>query len=95
MLDLAFNLLLLMAAHKQRVGFMSEGKDLNISFFNGRLGFEGDGSSYTGFAYRIDRNDGYVPFPTLSPTSPEPCVESGCDLSLTFQVFARGSVAST
>ena len=60
--DLALNLFLLMAAHKQGVGFATEEKDSHISLFNGRLRFEGDGSSYSGFACRIEPDDGYVPF---------------------------------
>ena len=48
--DLAFNLFSLMAARKQRVGFMTENEGLCISLFDGRLGFEGDGSSYSNFA---------------------------------------------
>ncbi|CAN0391720.1 unnamed protein product [Laminaria digitata] len=43
--DIAFNLFSLLAAHKHGVGFMTE-KKLCISLFNGRLKFEGDGSSY-------------------------------------------------
>ena len=51
--ELAFNMFSLMAAHKQGVGFMTEEEDLCISLFDGRLRFEGDGSSYSNFAYRI------------------------------------------
>ena len=93
--DLAFNLFWLMAAHKQGVGFTTEEKDLCISPFNGRLGFEGGGSSYPGFAYRIQPDNGYVPFPRFTPNPPEPCVESSCDLPLVFAVLAPGSIAST
>ena len=84
-----------MAAHKQGVGFTTEEKDLCISLFTGRLRFEGDGSSYSGFAYRIEPDDGYVPFPVLTPNPPEPCVEPGCDLPLAFPVLEPGSIAST
>ena len=84
-----------MAAHKQGVGFTTEEKDLCISLFTGRLRFEGDGSSYSGFAYRIEPDDGYVPFPVLTPSPPEPCVEPGCDLPLAFPVLEPGSIAST
>ena len=65
--DMAFNLCSLMAAHKQGRGFTTEEKDLCIYLFNGRLRFEGDGSSYSGFAYRIESDDGYVTFPLLPP----------------------------
>ena len=52
--DLAYNLVSLMAAHKQGVGFTTEDEDLCISLDNERLRFESDGSSYSGFAYRIE-----------------------------------------
>ncbi|CAN0277930.1 unnamed protein product, partial [Laminaria digitata] len=64
--DIAFNLFSLTAAHKHGVGFMIE-KNLCISLFNGRLKFEGDGSSYSSFACRIEPDDGYVPFPLWAP----------------------------
>ena len=51
--ELALNLFSPMAARKQGVGFMTEEEDLCISLFDGRLRFEGDGSSYSNFAYRI------------------------------------------
>ena len=86
--DLAFDLFSLMAAHKQGVGFTTEEKDLCIFLFNGRLRFEGDGSSYSGFAYRIEPDDGYVPFPLLNLHPPRdlcgirlrfsPCVSRAC-----------------
>ena len=72
--DLAFNLFSLMAAHKQGVGFTTEAKDLCISLFNRRLRFEGDGSGYSGFADRIELDDGYVPFPLLTPNLHETCL---------------------
>ena len=56
-----------MATHKQGVGFTTEDKDLCISLSNGRLRFVGDGSSYSGFAYGIEPDDGYMPFPVLTP----------------------------
>ena len=56
--------------------------------------FEGDGSGCSGFAYRIEPDDGYVPFPLLTPNPPETCVESGCDFPLPFPVLAPGSIAS-
>ena len=34
-----------------------------------RLRFEGDVSSYFKFAYRIEPDNGYVPFPLLTPDS--------------------------
>ena len=92
--DLAFNLFSLMAAHKQGVGFTTEAKDLCISLFNRRLRFEGDGSGYSGFADRIELDDGYVPFPLLTPNPPDPYVESGCDFPLVFPVLSHGSIAS-
>ena len=67
--DLAFNLFTLMAAHKQGVGFMTEDEGLCISPFDGRLRFEGDGSSYSNFACRIEPDNGYV---CLLYTSPSP-----------------------
>ena len=66
-----------------------------ISLFDGRLRFEGDGSSYSGFAYRIEPDNGYVPFPLETPNPPETCVEDSCDLPLAFPVLAPGSIAST
>ena len=66
-----------------------------VSVFNGRLRFEGDGSSCSRFAYRMEPDDGYVPFPLLTPKPPKTCVESGCDFSLVFPVLAPGSIAST
>ena len=37
--------------------------------FDGRLRFEGDGSSYSGFVFcRIEPDDGYVPFSLLTHT---------------------------
>ena len=92
--DLAFDLFSLMAAHKQGVGFMSEDEGLCIYLFNGRLRFEGDGSSYSNFAYRIEPNNGYVPFPLLTPDPAEYRVETGCDFPLAFPVLAPGSAAS-
>ena len=62
--------------------------------FNGRLRFEDDGSTYSGFAYRIEPDDGYVSFPLLTPNPRETCVESGCDSLLAFPVLAPGSIAS-
>ena len=89
--DIAFNLFSLMAVHKQGVGCTTEEKDLCISLFTGRLRFEGDGSRYSGFAYRIEPDDGYVPFPLLTPNPPETCKESGCDFALAFPVLTPGS----
>ena len=89
--DIAFNLFSLMAAHKQEVRFTTQEKDSCISLFNGRLRFEGDGSSYSGVPYRIQPNDGYVPFPLLTPNPPETCKESGCDFALAFPVLTPGS----
>ena len=86
--EIAFNLFSLMAAHKQGVAFTTEEKDLCISLFNGRLRFEGDGSSYSGFAYRIEPDGGYVPFPLETPNPPETCVEYGCDFPSAFPVLA-------
>ena len=92
--DLAYNLVSLMAAHKQGVGFTTEDEDLCISLDNERLRFESDGSSYSGFAYRIEPDDGYVTFLLLTPNPPEPCMESGCDFPLAFPVLAPGRIAS-
>ena len=87
---LAFNLFSLMAAHKQGVGFMTEEEDLCFSLFDGRLRFEGDGSSYSNFAYRIEPDNGYVPFPLLTPNLPENNADTGSALPLTFPVLAPG-----
>ena len=83
--DIAFNLFSLMAAHKQGIGFATEQKDLCISLFNGRLIYEGDGSSYSRFAYKMEPYVGYVPFPILSPRALRgiwlrffPCVSGAC-----------------
>ena len=91
--DLAFNLFSLMAAHKQGVGFMTEEEGLCISLFDGRLRFEGDGSSYSNFAYRIEPDKGYVPFPLLTPSPPENRVD-GSDFPLAIPVLAPGRAAS-
>ena len=88
--DIAFNLFSLVAAHKRGVGFTTEEKDLCVSLFNGRMRFEGNGSSYSGLAYRIAPDDGYVPFPLLTPNPAKTCVESGCDFSRAFPVLAPG-----
>ena len=93
--EIAFNLFWLIAAHKQGVACTTEEKDLCISLFNGRLRFEGDESSYSGFAYRIEPDDGYGPSPLETPNPAEICVEYGCVFSLAFPVLAPGSTAST
>ena len=36
--------------------------------------FEGDGCSYSGFFFRLEPDDGYVPFPLETPNPPETCV---------------------
>ena len=92
--EITFNLFSLMAAHKQGVEFTTEEKDLYISLFNGRLGFEGDGSSCSGFNYRIEPDHGYVPFPLETANPPETCAEYGGNFPLTFPVLAPGSTAS-
>ena len=92
--DLAFNLFSLMAAHKQGVGFMTGDEGLCISLFDGRLTFEGDGSSYSNFACRIEPGNGYVPFPLLTPDPAEDRVETGCDYPLAFPMLAPGGAAS-
>ena len=51
----------------------TEENNLYIFLFNGRLRFEGDGSSYSEFTYRIEPDDGYVSFPLLTPNSPKYC----------------------
>ncbi|CAM9153268.1 unnamed protein product [Laminaria digitata] len=56
--DLAFNFFSLMAVHKQGIDFITEEEDLCISLFDGRLRFEGDGSSYSNFACRIEPDNG-------------------------------------
>ena len=73
---------------------MIEEKGLCLSLFDGRLGFEGDGSSYFNFAYRVGPDNGYVPFPLLTPDSAENRTETDCDSSQAFPVFAPGRAAS-
>ena len=91
--DIALNSFSLMAAHKQGVRFRTEEEGLCISLLDGRLRVKGDGSSYPGFACRIEPDDGYVPFPPLTPNPPEDCEESGCDFPLFFPVLAAGNNA--
>ena len=55
-----------MATHEEGVRIATEEKGLCVNLFNGMLRFEVDGSSYFGFAYRIEPDDGYVPFPLLN-----------------------------
>ena len=64
-------------------------------FFDGRLRFEGDGSSHSGFPCRIEPDDGYVPLPLFTPNPPEYCAESGRDFPLALPVLAPGSNAYT
>ena len=92
--DLAFNLLSLMAAHEHGVGFMTKEEGLCISLSNGRLRFEGDGSSYFNFAYRIEPGNVYVPFPFLTPDSTENRAKIDCDSPQALLVLAPGSAAS-
>ncbi|CAN0530962.1 unnamed protein product, partial [Laminaria digitata] len=40
----------------------------------------------------IEPDDGYVPFPLLTPDPSENCVETGCDFPLAFPVLAPGSI---
>ncbi|CAN0386005.1 unnamed protein product, partial [Laminaria digitata] len=42
----------------------------------------------------IEPDDGYVPFPLLTPDPSENCVETGCDFPLAFPVLAPGSIES-
>ena len=92
--DMAFNLFSLMAAHKHGVGFMTEEEGLCISLFNGRLTFEGDGSSYLNFAYRIKPDNDCVPFPLLTPDSAENRAKTDCDSPQALPVLAPSSAAS-
>ena len=94
MLDLALNLFSLMAALKQGVGFMTEDEGLCISLFDGRLRFEGDGSSYCNFACRMKPENGVLPFPSLTLDPAENRVETGCDFPLACPVLVPGSAAS-
>ena len=50
---------------------MTKEGGLCISLFNGRLRFNGDGSSCLAFSYRIELANGYVPFPLLISDSTE------------------------
>ena len=63
------------------------------SISDGRLRFEGDGSGDSGFACRIEPDDGYVPFPVLTPNPPEDCIEYDCDFPLELPAPAPGSNA--
>ena len=69
--DIVFNLLALMIAHKQAVRCTIEEEDTWISLVDGGLKFEGDGSSYAGFACMIEADDGSVSFLLLTPNPPE------------------------
>ena len=93
---LAFNLVSLMAAHNNGVGCMTEEETLcvSLSLFDGRLRFEGDGSSYFTFACRIEPGNGYVPFPVLTPDSTENRAEIDCGTPPALPVLAPGSAAS-
>ena len=64
-----------------------------IFIFNGRLRFEGDGSSYFNFAYRIEPDNGYMPFPLLTTDSTENRVKIDCDSPQALPVLAPGSYA--
>ena len=77
--DLTFKFFSLMATHKHGVAFMTEEEGLCISLFDGRLRFEGDGSSYFNFVYRIELDNGYVSFPRLTPDPTENRAETNCD----------------
>ena len=90
---LAFNLFSLMATHKHGVGFMTEEEGL-YSFFNVRLTFEGDGSSYFNFAYRIEPENGYVPFSPLTPDSTENRAKIDCGFPQVLPVLSPGCAAS-
>ena len=68
-----------MAAHKHGVGFKTEESDTCISLFDGRLRFEGDGSSYSGFENRIGTAGGHVAFPPLTPPAPVNSVKTVYD----------------
>ena len=83
---LSCNLFSLMAARRRGVGFRTAESGMCISLFDGRLRFEGDGSSYSGFSCRIEPNDDCcvllpnVP-PNVTPNSlaetPHPPVNHG------------------
>ena len=92
--DLAFNLFSLMAAHEQGVGCMIEDEGLCISLFDVWLRFEDDKSRSSNFACRVEPDNGYVPFPLLTPDHAENRVETGCDFPLAFPVLAPSSAAS-
>ena len=63
---------------------MTEEEGLCIYLSDGRLRFEVDGSSYSNFAYRIDPDNGYVPFPFLTLNSTENHAETYSDSPLRF-----------
>ena len=73
---------------------MTDEEGLCISHFNGRLRFEGGGSSYFKFAYIIEPDNGYVPFPLLTPDCTENRAEIDCDSLQALPVLAPGSAAS-
>ena len=92
--DLAFHLFSLMDAYNHVVGFMTEEEGLCISLFNERLRFEGDGFSYFNFACIVEPDNGYVPFPLLTPDSAENRAKIDCDSPQALPVLALGSAAS-
>ena len=66
--DPSCNLLSLMVAHRRGVGFRTEESGMCISLFDGRLRFEGDGSSYSVFGCIIEPDDDCcVPPPNVPP----------------------------
>ena len=62
-------------ADKQGVRFTTEENGVCIYFLDGKLEFEGDGSSYSEIAPRIEPDDGfYVSFSLLTPGPTEDLV---------------------
>ena len=59
--------------------------------FRWRLRLEGDASGYSGYACRVEPDDGYVQFPLSALKPPDDCAESGADFPLDFPVLDAGS----
>lgn len=55
---------------------------------------ESEGPSRSNFAYRVDPDNGYVPFSPLTPDPTKNRVETGCEFPLALPVLVPGSVSS-
>ena len=105
--DRSCNLFSLMAAHRRSLGFRTEKSGMCISLFDGRLRFEGDGSRFSGFGWRIEPDDDCcIPPPDVPPNvthtprevtlfSPVNHVDVDCDFPQTFLVMAPDTDGSS